>query len=35
MKTVVIIPAFNEEKAIISVLRDIPCHLVSDVIVVD
>ncbi len=35
MKVFVIIPAFNEEKSIGLVLRDIPTSLVSEVIVVD
>lgn len=35
LKTVVIIPAFNEEKSIGKVIRDIPKDYVSEIIVVD
>jgi len=35
MKTVVIIPAFNEERSIGHVLADLPKDLISEVIVVD
>ena len=35
LNTVVIIPAFNEEKSIGKVIRDIPKEYVSEVIVVD
>lgn len=35
MKVLVIIPAFNEEKSIGSVLQDIPASLVSEVVVVN
>lgn len=35
MKTVVIIPAYNEERSLPLVLQDIPRELVSDVIVVN
>ena len=35
MKVVVIIPAFNEEKAIGKVLNSIPNDLVEEVVVVD
>ena len=35
MKSVVIIPAYNEEKPIAKVIGDIPTHVISEVIVVD
>lgn len=35
MKTIVIIPAYNEEDSIVNVLKDIPSAHVSEVIVVD
>jgi glycosyltransferase involved in cell wall biosynthesis len=35
MKTVVIIPAYNEEKSIGSVINDIPKETVSEIIVVN
>lgn len=35
MKTIVIIPAYNEEESIVNVLTDIPSAHVSEVIVVD
>ena len=35
MKSVVIIPAYNEEKSIAKVIGDIPTHVVSEVIVVN
>ena len=35
MKTIVIIPAYNEEDSIVNVLKDIPSTHVSEVIVVD
>ena len=35
MKTVVIIPAYNEEKSISEVIGDIPTDVVSEVIVVN
>lgn len=35
MKTIVIIPAYNEEDSIVNVLKDIPSEHVAEVIVVD
>ncbi len=35
MRTIVIIPALNEEQSIAMVLRAIPRHMVADVVVVD
>ncbi len=35
MKSVVIIPAYNEEKSIAKVIGDIPTDVVSEVIVVN
>lgn len=34
-KCYVLIPAFNESKSIINVIRDIPKHLVAEIIVID
>ncbi|MCF8413112.1 MAG: glycosyltransferase family 2 protein [Melioribacteraceae bacterium] len=35
MKTAVIIPVYNEEKSIAKVIRDIPSHLVQEIVIVN
>jgi glycosyltransferase involved in cell wall biosynthesis len=35
MNLIVIIPALNEEHSIAKVINDIPCNLVSEIIVVN